>query len=83
MEKMYMLRVNDNYLFFRKLDDVKMWFKDNGVEKRLELEDEEYVDLDNLESIVGDEEVEIYNDCMCERGDEYCNIYLEVITFEY
>ena len=35
------------------------------VKKRLNLGDEEYVELDNLESIVGDEEVEIYNDCMC------------------
>jgi hypothetical protein len=35
-----------------------------------------------LESIVGDEEVEIYNECMCERGDDYCSISLEEITFE-
>ena len=83
MEKMYMLRVNDNYLFFRKLDDVKMWFKDCGVEDVLvSVEEEVIYDLDNLEEIVG-MPLDIENECMVERGDEYCNIYLEVITFEY
>jgi hypothetical protein len=82
MEKNYCLKVNEHSLFFKSLDSVVKWFKKSGVEKRLELEDEEYVDLDNLESIVGDEEVEIYNDCMCERGDDYCSISLEEITFE-
>lgn len=82
MEKMYMLRVNDNYLFFRKLDDVKMWFKDNGVEDNLISVDEDEYSLDNLEEIVG-MSLDIENECMVERGDEYCNIYLELITFEY
>jgi len=83
MEKMYMLRVNDNYLFFRKLDDVKMWFKDCGVEDVLvSVEEEVIYDLDNLEEIVG-MPLDIENECLVERGDEYCNIYLEVITFEY
>jgi hypothetical protein len=82
MEKMYMLRVNDNYLFFRKLDDVKMWFKDCGVEDVLISVDEDEYSLDNLEEIVG-MSLDIENECMVERGDEYCNIYLELITFEY
>jgi hypothetical protein len=83
MEKMYMLRVNDNYLFFRKLDDVKMWFKDCGVEDVLiSVEEEVVYALDNLEEIVG-MSLDIENECMVERGDEYCNIYLELITFEY
>jgi len=82
MEKMYMLRVNNNYLYFRKLDDVKMWFKDNGVEDNLISVDEDVYSLDNLEEIVG-MSLDIENECMVERGDEYCNIYLEVITFEY
>ena len=83
MEKMYMLRVNDNYLFFRKLEDVKTWFKDCGVEDVLvSVEEEVIYDLDNLEEIVG-MPLDIENECMVERGDEYCNIYLEVITFEY
>jgi len=82
MEKNYCLKVNEHSLFFKSLDSVVKWFKKSGVEKRLELEDEKYVDLDNLESIVGDEEVEIYNECMCERGDDYCSISLEEITFE-
>ena len=82
MEKMYMLRVNDNYLYFRKLDDVKMWFKDNDVKDNLISVDEDVYSLDNLEEIVG-VDLNIENECMVERGDEYCNIYLEVITFEY
>ena len=82
MEKMYMLRVNDNYLFFRKLDDVKMWFKDNDVKDNLISVDEDVYSLDNLEEIVGTS-LDIENECLVERGDEYCNIYLEVITFEY
>jgi hypothetical protein len=82
MEKMYMLRVNDNYLYFRKLDDVKMWFKDNGVEDNLISVDEDVYSLDNLEEIVG-VSLDIENESIVERGDEYCNIYLEVITFEY
>ena len=77
-----MLRVNDNYLFFRKLDDVKMWFKDNGVEDNLISVDEDEYSLDELEEIVG-MSLDIENECLVERGDEYCNIYLEVITFEY
>ena len=79
---MYMLRVNDNYLYFRKLDDVKMWFKDNDVKDNLISVDEDVYSLDNLEEIVG-VDLNIENECMVERGDEYCNIYLEVITFEY
>jgi len=35
-----------------------------------------------LESIVGDEGVEIYNECMCEMGDDYCSISLSEIVFE-
>ena len=82
MEKMYMLRVNDNYLFFRKLSDVKEWFKDCGVEDNLISVDEDVYSLDNLEEIVG-MPLDIENECLVERGDEYCNIYLEVIRFEY
>ena len=82
MEKNYCLKVNEHSLYFKSLDGVKKWFKKCGVKKRLELEDEEYVDLDNLESIVGNEEVEIYNECMCEMGDDYCSIGLYEIVFE-
>ena len=80
--KNYCLVINNSPLFFKSLEGVKKWFKKCGVKKRLELEDEEYVDLDNLESIVGNEEVEIYNDCMCEMGDDYCSISLYEIVFE-
>ena len=31
---------------------------------------------------VRNEEVEIYNECMCEMGDDYCNISLWEIVFE-
>ncbi len=82
MEKGYVLKVNEHSLFFKRLDSVKGWFKECGVKERLELEDEEYLELDDLESIVGDEEIEVYNDCMCERGDEYCSISLEEFEFE-
>ena len=82
MEKNYCVVINNSPLFFKSLDSVKSWFKKCGVKKRLKLEDEEYLELDNLESIVGDEEIEIFNDCMCERGDDYCSISLWEITFE-
>jgi hypothetical protein len=82
MEKMYMLRVNDSYLYFRKLSDVREWFKDCGVKDNLISVDEDVYSLDNLEEIVG-VDLNIENECMVERGDEYCNVYLEVITFEY
>ena len=80
--KNYCLVINNSPLFFKSLDGVKKWFNKCGVKKRLELEDEEYVDLDNLESIVGNEEVEIFNECMCEMGDDYCSISLWEIVFE-
>ena len=80
--KSYCVVINNSPLFFKSLEGVKKWFKKCGVKKRLELEDEEYVDLDNLESIVGDEGVEIYNECMCEMGDDYCSISLYEIVFE-
>jgi len=81
MEKGYCLKVNEHSLFFKRLDSVKSWFKECGVKKVLELA-EGYIDLDNLESIVGNEEVEVYNDCMCERGDDYCVIELNEFEFE-
>ena len=80
--KNYCLVINNSPLFFKSLEGIKSWFNKCGVKKRLELEDEEYLELDNLESIVGDEEIEIFNDCMCEMGDDYCNISLWEIVFE-
>ena len=82
MEKGYCLKVNENNLYFKSLESVKSWFKECGVKERLKLEDEEYVDLDNLDEIVDDGEKEIYNDCMCERGDDYCSIELDEICWE-
>jgi hypothetical protein len=79
--KSYCVVINNSPLFFKSLDGVEKWFKKCGVKKKLELA-EGYVDLDNLESMVGNEEVEIYNDCMCERGDDYCSISLSEIVFE-
>jgi hypothetical protein len=81
MEKSYCVVINNSPLFFKSLEGVKKWFKKCGVKKKLELA-EGYVDLDDLESMVGNEEVEIYNDCMCERGDDYCSISLSEIVFE-
>lgn len=83
MEKSYMLRVNDSYLFFRKLSDVKMWFKDIGVEDVLISDEEEVIyDLENLEEIEG-MSLRVKNERLVERGDEYCDLYLEGIVFEY
>jgi len=79
--KNYCVVINNSPLFFKSLEGVKKWFKKCGVKKVLELA-EGYIDLDNLESIVGNEEVEIYNDCMCEMGDDYCSISLSEIVFE-
>lgn len=78
-----MLRVNDNYFYFRKLDDVKEWFKDNGVEDVLFTDEEDVIySLENLEEIVGTI-LYITNEGLVERGDEYCNLFLHSITFEY
>ena len=83
MEKeFYCLRVNENNLYFKSLESVKKWFEECGVKERLELEDEEYIELDDLISISCGGEREIYNECMIERGDDYCVIELEVIDFE-
>lgn len=82
MEKNYVLKVNEHSLYFKSLESVKNWFKECGVKERLELEDEEYVELDNLEEIVGEGEVDVFNECMIERGDDYCCIELEEFSFE-
>ena len=82
MEKNYCLKVNDGNLYFRKLESVKKFFIECGVKKRLELEGEEYVELDDLEDLIGEGEVDVFNECMIERGDDYCSIELEEITFE-
>ena len=83
MEKNYHLKVNEHSLFFKSLDGVKSWFIKCGVKKRL-VGYKKYVDLDNLESIVGNEKIEIYfeNEDMCEMGEEYGSIGLYEIVFE-
>ena len=82
MEKNYCLKINDGNLYFRSLESIKKFFIECGVKKRLELEGEEYVELDNLEYLIGEGEVDIFNECMCERGDDYCSIELEEFDFE-
>ena len=83
MEKNYCLVINNSPLFFKSLDSVKKWFKDCGVKRRLELEDEEYVSLNKLEKLLEEYgDVEVYNDCLCEMGDDYCSIRLMEIVFE-
>jgi hypothetical protein len=81
MEKNYMLRLNDNYLYFKKLESVKDFFIKCGVKDNLIDEDEEVYSLDKLEDIF-ELQLNITNDCMCERGDDYCDLYLGIITFE-
>jgi len=82
MEKNYRLKVNEHSLYFKKLESVKKFFIECGVKKRLELEGEEYVELDDLEDLIGEGEVDVFNECMIERGDDYCSIELEEISFE-
>ena len=83
MEKNYCLVINNSPLFFKSLDSVKSWFNKCGVKEVLESDEDEVIyELSNLEYLVGFGEVNIVNDCMCERGDDYCSISLEEITFE-
>jgi hypothetical protein len=78
----YCLRINGNNLYFRSLESVKEFFKKCGVEKRLVLGGEDYIELDDLGDIVYEGEKWIYNECMIERGEDYCEIELEKIDFE-
>jgi hypothetical protein len=84
MEKYYCLRVNEENIHFKSLEDVKKWFRTCSLEDdKLELEDDDYLDLDSIEKIIGEGEVEIYNNSMCERGDDYCTIKLDEFKFEF
>ena len=83
MEKNYRLRVNDENIYFKNLEDVKKWFRSCDLEDdKFKMEDGYYLDLESIEELIGEGEVEIYNNSMCERGDDYCSIELEEITFE-
>ena len=65
-------------------EDVKKWFRTLPLEDdKLELEDGYYLDLESIEELIEEEEVEIYNNSMCERGDDYCTIKLEEFKFEF
>jgi len=82
MEKRYLVRLNENNLYFKSLEGVKKWLKVCGVEDVLFTEEEEVIySLENLEEI---EKALLYitNECLCERGDEYCTFYLEEICWE-
>lgn len=78
---MYSLKVNDFNLYFKKLDSVKNWLIECGVDEELELEDKN-ITLDKLEELLEEGYVEVYNECLIERGDDYCVLELEVIEFE-
>ena len=82
--KNYCLRVNKEFsVYFKSLEDCKRWFESCSVKDKLELEDGYYLDLNNLEELIGEGEVDIFNESMCERGDDYCTIELEEFTFEF
>jgi hypothetical protein len=84
MEKYYCLRVNEENIHFKSLEDVKKWFRTCSLEDdKLELEDDDYLDLESIEELIGEGEVEIYNNSMCERGDDYCTIKLDEFKFEF
>jgi hypothetical protein len=81
--KNYCLVVNNSPLFFKSLDGVIRWFKKCGVGDVLVSEEDEVTyELGNLEYLVGFGEMNITNECMCERGDDYCSISLSEIVFE-
>lgn len=79
----YMVRINDGYLFFETLEAVKSWLvKDCDIEEgKLVTQDGDEYSIDNLEEIEG-MELELVNESMIERGDEYCEFYLESFVFE-
>ncbi len=72
----YKLKLNDEDLFFFKLEGVKDFLVMSGVEGGLEVEDG-VVSLDELESIAG-EEIKVYNEELVERGDDYVDFCLSV-----
>ena len=81
MEIPYMLVVNDNHLYFKSLNSVKNWFVKCGVTDKLITVDEDVYSINELEQILS-LPLQIENECMIERGDDYCYIYLEEIQFE-
>jgi hypothetical protein len=81
METPYMLVVNENHLYFKSLNSVKNWFIKNGVTKNLITVDEDVYSIDKLDEILS-LPLQIENESMIERGDDYCYICLEEITFE-
>ena len=72
----YKLKLNDEDLFFFKLEGVRDFLVMSGVEGGLEVEDG-VVSLDELESIAG-EEIKVYNEELVERGDDYVDFCLSV-----
>ena len=82
MEKSYVLKVNEHSLYFKSLESIRKWFIECGVKDNLIDEEENVYSLDELEDLIGEGEIEIVNECMIERGDDYCSISLEGITFE-
>ena len=78
---MYSLKVNDYNLYFKEFSSIKKWFEECGVEKELELEDESIM-ISDLDKLLDMGDIEVYNECMFEMGDDYCVIGLEKIEFE-
>ena len=73
MEKNYCLKINDGNLYFKKLESIKKFFIECGVKDVLESDEDEVIySLDNLEYLIGEGEITITNECMCEMGDDYC-----------
>jgi hypothetical protein len=83
MKKSYVLKVNEHSLYFKSLESIRKWFIECGVKDVLVSVEEEVVySLDNLDYLVGFGEIEIENECMLERGDDYCTIELNEFEFE-
>lgn len=82
MKKSYYLKIGNEILFFKKLESVKKWFLDSGVvDVLLDIDDEVIYDLDNLEYLVNSGCVMVSNECLLERGEEWCGIELGEINF--
>ena len=79
--KNYCLKVNEHSLYFKSLESIKNWFVECGVKGVLIDDEEQTYSLDSLEDIIG-VNLNIVNECMCERGDDYCEIELEEFEFE-
>ncbi len=79
MKKGYCLQLNGSNNFFQYWEGVTGFFAKAGLEEKLmDDQGEEYF----LHEIVGEGELRIINECLCERGDDYITIDLQEIIYQ-